>query len=74
MMKQKLTEHDHIFDGFAHRNFNPQFDGWRNELPDPALYPSLQMAQDIVAMFDELSEARRKIWHLEQELKLWRPG
>jgi hypothetical protein len=30
------------------------------------------MARDIVAMFDELSAARRKIWDLEQELKLWK--
>ena len=71
-MKRKLTEHDHIFDGFAHRNFDPQFDGWLNELPEPAQYPSLQMARDIVAMFDELSAAHRKIWDLEQELKLWK--
>jgi hypothetical protein len=30
------------------------------------------MARDIVAMFDELSAAHRKIWDLEQELKLWK--
>ena len=71
-MKQQLTEDDYIFDGFAHRKFDPGYDGWRNELPEPGLYPSLQMAQDIVSMFNELSAARRKIWELEQELKLWK--
>lgn len=64
---------DYLFDGFAHRPYDERFDGWRNALPDPAEYPSVRAAQDVLAMFDELAEARRRIWELEQEVKRWKP-
>jgi hypothetical protein len=69
-MKKPLTKHDMVYDGFVHRNFDENLDGWRNELPDPSQYPSLQMAQDILNMFDELCAAREQIWRLEKQLKL----
>lgn len=72
-MKQRLTEQDHIFDGFAHRNFDPSIDGWRNELPDVNDYPSVRNAMDTIAMFEELRAAKRRIWELEQEVKMWKP-
>lgn len=72
-MKQQLTERDHIFDGFEHRNFEPSIDGWRNRLPDVADYPSVRNAMDTIAMFEELRAAQRRIWELEQEVKMWKP-
>jgi hypothetical protein len=72
-MKQRLTEQDHIFDGFAHRNFEPGLDGWRNELPDVNDYPSVRNAMDTIAMFEELRAAKRRIWELEQEVNMWKP-
>ena len=72
-MKQKLTENDHIFDGFAHRNFDPKFDGWRNEIPDGRDYRCVQNARDTLALFDELCAAKRRIWELEQEVDMWKP-
>lgn len=72
-MVRKLTEHDQIFDGFMHRPFNPDFDGWINEMPDKYAYPSVRMAEDILCLFEELKEAKRKIWELEKECKCLRP-
>ena len=72
-MKQRLTEHDQIFDGFAHRNCEPSIDGWRNEMPEVNDYPSVRNAMDTIAMFDELRAAKRRIWELEQEVKMWKP-
>jgi hypothetical protein len=72
-MKQPLTAQDHIFDGFAHRNFEPRIDGWRNELPDVKDYPSVRNAMNTIAMFEDLCDAKRRIWELEQELKIWKP-
>ena len=72
-MKQRLTDSDYIFDGFAHRNFNPSIDGWRNELPDVMDYPSVRIAMDIIALFDELQAAKRRIWELEKEVEMLKP-
>lgn len=72
-MKQPLTERDYIFDGFAHRNFDPSIDGWRNELPDVNDYPSVLNARDTIDMFEDLLYAKRRIWELEQELNMWKP-
>ena len=72
MIDMKLTKHDHIFDGFAHRNFNEERDGWRNEIPAAEDYPSVLAARDTVALFNELVCAKRRIWELEQELKIWK--
>jgi hypothetical protein len=73
MMMRKLTERDHIFDGFATRNFEPSIDGWRNEIPDANDYPSVRNAMDTIAMFEELRAAKRRIWELEEEVKMWKP-
>ena len=67
-MSKPLTERDHIFDGFAHRNFIPEVDGWRNEMPNEHHYSSVLAAQDTLAMFDELRAAKRRIWELERRL------
>lgn len=72
-MKPQYEKGDYLFDGFCHRSFDESIDGWRNALPDPTLYPSVQHAQDVLAMFDELSAAKRRIWELEKEVALFKP-
>jgi hypothetical protein len=72
-MARKLTEQDAIFDGFAHRNFREDIDGWRNELPDASDYPCVQNALGVVELFRELQDARREIWELKRELGQLRP-
>lgn len=70
---KRLEDGDYLFDGFCERPYNEKIDGWRNAMPDPNEYPSVRAAHDVLSMFDELGEARRRIWQLEQELKLWKP-
>ena len=67
-MRKRLTENDHLFDGFAHRCFNEAIDGWRNEMPDESDYPGVAAARDTMALFGELCEAKRRIWDLERRL------
>ena len=67
-MRKRLTENDAIFDGFAYRGFIEAVDGWRNEMPDESYYPSVAAARDTIALFDELREAKRRIWELERRL------
>jgi hypothetical protein len=67
--RQRLTESDHIFDGFAHRRYTEELDGWRSAQPDAVDYPCVQAAMDTIELFNELRVARRRIWELEQEAK-----
>jgi hypothetical protein len=69
----KLTKEDSIFDGFAHRPFNEETDGWRNSLPSPGKYPCVRHAQDVLALFEELAEAKKRIWELEREVARYKP-
>lgn len=64
---------DYLFDGFAHRSFDERFDGWRNAMPDPAGYPAVQHANDVLDLFEALTAARIRIWELERELETWKP-
>lgn len=72
-MAGKLTEQDAVFDGFAHRNFREDIDGWRNEIPDASDYPCVQNALGVLELFRELQDARREIWELNRELGQLRP-
>ena len=66
---RQLTENDYIFDGFAHRNFIENVDGWRNRMPDPYDYPAVAAANSVLNIFDELCAANRRIWELEKKLE-----
>lgn len=72
-MRKRYEEGDYLFDGFAHRPYNEQMDGWRNALPDPADYPAVQHANAVLDMFEELCAARERIWRLEKEVKMYKP-
>lgn len=67
----RLKEGDHLFDGFAHRPFDPNFDGWMNELPDPEDFPSVRMAEDILRLYERVARLTRENWDLKQRLARW---
>lgn len=65
-----LKEGDHIFDGFAHRSFNEDVDGWMNTQDAGRKYFDIvQMASGILDMANEINDLRRKVWDLEREKK-----
>jgi hypothetical protein len=69
----KYKEGDYLFDGFAHRPYNESMDGWRNALPDPHDYPAVRQANAVLDLFEDLADARRRIWELEKENAMLRP-
>lgn len=71
--KEGLDEHDHIFDGFAHRPFQDDLDGWRNRLPDPRHYSCVGAARSTLDLFRDLEHARIRIWELEKTLLRYTP-
>lgn len=71
MNGDKLVENPptrHVYDGFIHRPFSEDRDGWVDTLPLESDYPSVTMARDVLALYNELCVARRRIWELEQRL------
>lgn len=68
-----LTELDSVFDGYMHRRFSQSIDGWMNEQPNVADYPSVQNAKDTLALFNELCKARKEIWDLKKKLSYYKP-
>lgn len=56
----------YVFDGFCERPFNPETDGWMNEMPDINDYPAVQNAKDVLCLFEELKAARKENWQLRQ--------
>jgi hypothetical protein len=53
---KRYKEGDYLFDGFAHRPYNEQTDGWRNAIPDPADYPAVQQANAVLDVFEPLCD------------------
>lgn len=70
---KRFSEGDAIFDGFCHRSFNENIDGWRNAIPHESEFPCVQAAYGVIDLFEALCESRRRIWELEKQLGLWRP-
>lgn len=72
-MKTKLTEGDYVFSGMMHRPYQENLDGWRNAIPSLEKYECVKNATSVLDLFQDLVEARRRIWELEREVKLLRP-
>jgi hypothetical protein len=64
--EDRFQEGDSIFDGFMHRPFNPDTDGWRNELLVREDVPSVQIARDVIMLFNEVNALRKEVWRLRK--------
>jgi len=53
-----------VYDGFCHRPYNEETDGWIMEQPKESEYPIVSMARDIISMYNEICELRRENWRL----------
>ena len=69
MTKDGMLENgDSIFDGFCHRPFNEEYDGWMNIPAAQNKYADVvNMAEAILEMADEINSLRRQIWTLKKE-------
>ena len=65
----QIKEGEHIFDGFMHRPFNGDTDGWLNELPSEQDYLAVEVAQSVLGLFREVKSLRRENWELRQRLE-----
>jgi hypothetical protein len=62
--QQRLDDNNYIFDGFMHRPFNDDLDGWRNEMLDPP--EVVEMARQILDLYNEVNRLRRENWELRK--------
>lgn len=69
MKKPPLTEQDYLFDGFAHRPFNPSIDGWMNAQTSERTYPVVDMARQVLEMMGRIQELERENWRLKRDLE-----
>lgn len=58
----------HVFDGFCSRPYDETTDGWIELQPDVEDYPSVRMASDIIAMYEEIKYLRKKLWEKEKTI------
>lgn len=65
------TQPNSVFDGFMHRPYQENLDGWRMEQPEVKDFPAVAHAQDVLAMYDEICELRRDNWRLRQTEKAY---
>lgn len=59
----------HIFDGFMHRPYDEERDGYMMELFNENELPSVQMAKDILYLFDQCNALIKDNWKLRQRLE-----
>jgi hypothetical protein len=57
-----------VFDGFCHRPYKEDLDGWMESQLEEIEVPSLQMANDIIALYAEVNRLRRENWYLNKGL------
>jgi len=70
IQRSVLDETNYLFDGFAHRRFEPSIDGWRNTQIQRGEFNAVEMAQSILSMADEINRLRRENWELRRDLKM----
>lgn len=69
---KKYDNNDNIFDGFMHRPFREESDGWMNEMPYIEEYPEVVAAKGIIAMFEEIRSLRKELWSVRQERDMYK--
>lgn len=58
-----------LFDGFCHRDFSENLDGWRDKVSHPSEFHCVETANSIQRLFTELQKAQKRVWKLEQQLR-----
>lgn len=68
-----LQNGDPIFDGFMHRPFDEERDGWRNELVKSSDFKCVNDASEILEMFDMIRALQKENWYLRKQLEIYKP-
>ena len=58
-----------VFDGFCHRPFREDTDGWMCSQYKPDDFAAVRQANDVLEMFHELNRLAKENWELKRELK-----
>lgn len=61
-----------VFDGFCHRPYNEDTNGWIMEQPHKSEYPVVKMAQDVLSMFQEIKVLREENWRLRKDVDYYK--
>lgn len=64
----RYVKGSYLFDGFAHRPFNEETDGWLNEMPSGIEFPAIDIVNNITDMFEEIVRLRKANWELRKEV------
>lgn len=64
----RKTKRDYIFTGCMERPFDPETDGWMNEMPDAGQFSIVGVANDVLDMFNEIKVLKKKNWELKRAL------
>jgi len=62
---------NYVDDGYCQRPFDEERDGWLDEQLPEHVVPSLQIAKDIIALYQEVNELRRENWQLKKQSELY---
>ncbi len=67
-MKLKEDEIRHVFDGFCHRDYNEDIDGWMHEISEASDFECVAVADSVLEMFHKLREVQKENWKLKRDL------
>ena len=59
----------YVFDGFCHRPYNPKTDGWVLTQLHVHEFPVVQIARNVLDLYDECNRLNRLAWELEQRVR-----
>lgn len=59
----------HIFDGFCHRPYDEETDGWMRAGPSESQYPVVAMARDVLELYNAVKSLAQENWRLRKEVR-----
>ena len=60
-----------VFDGFCHRDFDPNIDGWRDEISKSDDFECTRNAESVLDMFSLLQSLQKENWELRKKLSYY---
>ncbi len=67
-MSEEKQHHMPVFDGFCHRDYNEDIDGWQDEISKGDDFFCVQQADSVIEMFHKLRAVQKENWKLRRDL------